>query len=272
VTTSPAVPTDIPSALAYLNEQLGTMRVRRRHFLPDWFLVSMYLDVIEHCAAVETLTKSDVPHAAFANARSALEAAVELMYLTATPDAYDERGALGRAFELVALDRLARREAPVADHALGYVAPETAESTSPEEIIGEEARIWAVEFRGAMGVAERALKFAQERQSGNWTGLSRSELVKAAAAAWGGEADPLTPVWEFLYGHLSLESHPGMRSGARTHRFEMERLVIEPRESDRRQLVQPVRLAAYLAMRAANRAMNFPAQLDVPAPPVANSP
>lgn len=264
--SSDGIPPDLPSALARLNAQVGTLRVRKRHFLPDTFLLNMYLDVLEHCAAVETLTRSDAPHAAFANARVALEAAVEMMYLTADENAYDECGALGRAYELVAMDRLARRRGPLADQALNYTPQVLDEPGTPEEIIGEEGRFWGEEFRGAMGVVERSLKFAQNRTTGNWTGLTRSELVMAAADGWGGEADPLAPVWEFLYGYLSIESHPGMRSHARDRRLEEGRLVIGPRDSDRTLPILPARLAAYLAIRAAQRAMAFPAVPDAPGP------
>jgi len=257
-----AVPETIAEAQALLSAHLSALRIRRRHFLPDAFLVNMYLDVLEHCAAVETLSQSDVPHASYANARSALEAAVEMMYLTASPDTYEERGAAGRAFELVSLERSARVYGPAADRAIGGPLPDDDESRSPEELIGEEAREWGIEFSGAMRLAERAFKAAQARSGGNWTGLSRAEVTRSAAMAWGEEAGPLPALWDFLHGHLSLESHPGMRTGARERKFEETRVVITPRPTDRTAPLLPARLAAFIAVRAAERAMSFPARPD----------
>lgn len=253
---------DLAGAVDQLEAEHGRIVVRLRHLLPDWVLAGMYIDVIEHCKASRILMDSDLARAAFSNARSALEAAAEMMYLAASAETYDERGACARAFELVALDRLARREGPLADHAIGFTPSEAPAPATPEEIMGYEGKHWSEEFSGALGAVERALKSAQRRQGGSWNGLSRSELAAVAAKAWGEEAIPLPPLWEFLYGHLSIQAHPGARTATRTHWFEDGKVLFGPRESDRTQLIQAVCLAAYLAVRSVRRAMAFSAIPD----------
>jgi hypothetical protein len=182
-----------------------------------------------------------------------------LYYLAADPSRYGERGALLRAFELLALDRL-YKDAVAADK-LAFPEGPPPEDTRPyDEILGGEARFWAAENPAALGLVERAMKEAQRRSGEHWTGFTRTGLIDVAVREWGlpqDTADKLASTCRFYYALLSIESHPSPRSGSRERFHESGRLRLAPRERDRDQPRKVAWFACYLARLGVDRVLSW---------------
>lgn len=236
-----------PEKLEELRSLLSAYECRPGHFVADTVLFGYGSDVHEHSEAVRILVESIAPRSAYANARSAFEAGVEMLYLVGNPDEYDVRGASARVWE----SREAHRHEQIrSSYPDGALKPLGQDATHWQDHVASDA---AFCDSLAPGTGDRLRKAYQiidssKAADGHWSGLSRRELAHRAEEELG--LDPGSAViFISMYSSLSIHSHPRLRLGTRqTERSDDGRLLFSTREID---TVVP-RLFATMACMAAS--------------------
>lgn len=245
-------PPPLSEAVAQLAERMTRFPVAMAHIVPDSVLYGYAIDVLEQARAVEILAESSKPRASFANARAALEAAGDLMYLVRSEDEYDMGGGLARCHELLEhddlKDRLSRANIAEGDHSPAWV--------HAAEIVAQDATTWDTIEEGKGDILRNALRELQGRRRGHWSGLSRRKIVESVAGVVGA-----SPGWAAMldaaYGLASTHAHPRPRSGGRTLTHEGDTFIHGPRPEDGDVPSQLASLACIYATDALNRRMGF---------------
>lgn len=206
---------DFDAALGDLRRHTESMRLEPAHLLADVFLYSLCIDVLEHAETVMQVSQSKFARATSANARAALESAVDAAYLTKIASEYDLRAAQARVAELFEIEEIERRSPHIAGQQ---------DRLSPEEVIIADARSFDEQVPGS----GRPLRGAWERftkASGalrlHWSGLTKEDLFKEVFQA-DSEAEPIGAMAGSLHAILSTSSHPRPRVGARELRQEAD--------------------------------------------------
>jgi hypothetical protein len=202
---------DLKLAIEELVAETTKYPGKRSTFLADFALYAFATDVREHAIAVETLSTGPVPRAAFANARAALESAVDASFLTKDESQYLLRGAQARVAEVFEVHEIEKRAAPL-DVPMGVDAPA---SMHPEDAIIADAKAWDAESPGKGDILRRAWE-TFTKDSGNhrkhWSLFPKEELYQHV---FGGDDKALGGMAEIIHALLSLASHPRMRAGSR---------------------------------------------------------
>lgn len=181
-------------------------------FLPDFVLYGFATDVREHAIAVQILTTGAVPRASFANARAALESAIDASFLVAEEREYAYRGSQARVAELFESEALEKKTAP---HKVSLPdgAPPPIDA---EAIIIEDAREWDDLSPGAGDSLRRAWE-ARTKVTGaarmHWSLLSK-EVLYSRVFGEDDEAE-LGRMTGVIHSMLSMASHPRPRVGTR---------------------------------------------------------
>jgi hypothetical protein len=203
---------------------------------------------------VLAVTTTDVPRASYANARTALEAARDLAYLTAEERHYDFRAASARVCELFEYHELQQRAPSL---------PELAEEDLqllPEEVARKDAEDWGAVAPG-MGTTLRSALDAVQRDRGrlrqHWSGLKQGDLLREIGNHWGGDA--LYPkVFDALQAVLAINVHPRPRTGARTVEIgEGDTFLLGTRDADYELPKTVASLACLMAVEALRRRTTF---------------
>jgi len=202
------------------------------HLLPDGVLMQLGYDVYEQAVATLIVSSGGSPRAAVANARAALEAAIDMLVLVSEPSLYDERGAFMRVCELLSNEDN-RKYAERAAAATGTTAPPVP-TISPDEAVTEDAQQWEVHEPGITVMYKRVLTQARQEQRWkyHWSGLGNfaalAEHVEQKNAAPAGFKEMAT-AW---FRILSLAVHPGPRTGRRSLDYTTGRPLLGPKDGD----------------------------------------
>lgn len=243
---------DLAEARTQLHGRMTGLPAATVHLLPDMVLYGYAIDVLEQALAVETLTDSGDHRASFANARAAMEAAQDLLYLVRSESDYDESGSLARCHELLEYDDLKERSAS-ADSLEGLDAPSWERAPA---IVERDAAAWDAVAEGKGEILRGALQKVQPRRRRHWSGLSRRVLAERVAVVMGA-----SPGWaamhDALYGLASIHSHPRPRSGLRTIDLKGDTVVFGPRPEDEDVPAKLASLACLSAKDALDRRQGF---------------
>ena len=242
-------------AIRDLDAAMTHARGNALHLVPDLILYNLLRDVREQAEAAKLVMPSAGRRAAFANARAALESAIDCIYLTADEAAYDERGARARVFELVEAERL-RHCAEVVD------ATESGANGALEQAVRADALRWD---QAAAGQG-RLLIIAWERCVRNppavgdhWSGHSRYELYRQMMGA-NAEGEDLVRMLDYVYGFLAVAAHPRPRTGERPNSIPTPgQLGAEGRDSEASRVADATEYAIRLAVHARARRDGFTA-------------
>jgi hypothetical protein len=199
------------STLATLDGMLAEYTPRNPHYVADLILHGFARDVSTHVHATILVADSNYPRAAYANARSAFEAAQDAALLASDTENYDINGALAFCVEQVEHEALQKRWEDAAAE-WGIVKDRTGRM-SPEELIEKESRELDSLCPGAAQLLRTALIEARapRRAQKHWSGKSRAAISKLLekrmpsfkGIAAGGDA---------FYGMMSVQSHPRLRA------------------------------------------------------------
>lgn len=240
--------------LVRAHQELGTRCdgyvAREEHWVPDMMLLGLALDVVEHSHAVILLHDSEVSRAAIANARAAFEAAVDLLYLVATPSSYDQLGSLMYVTELVEQENLKDR-GEATNAIIGE--PAMVPSSTPEEVVELDGAEWEKMRPDGRALLGDALDTVRKRKRhGHWSGLGRKALGHEVEARLG-EDPGLGSMFDTTYGLLSIHSHPRSRAAHRARRQEGD-VVVFTRDEHAASLAAGVaQMACELAWRGMDR-------------------
>jgi hypothetical protein len=166
------------------------------------------------------------------NARSAYEAALYMLVLTASASEYDRNGAMVRACELIEIGSLHVRRAK-ADGAIGKPLP--AEGKTPEETMSADGKTWERELPGAEAMCVSAIATARsdKRWKKHWNGSQSWSDVARATMQTADIPVGLVEMADALYGAEAFHSHPRPRAGNRPVSIDDRgRHVYGPNESD----------------------------------------
>ncbi|MHB1330264.1 MAG: hypothetical protein ACYC2K_18860 [Gemmatimonadales bacterium] len=220
-------------------------------------LYNFAIDVNEQAQAVEALRAAGLHRAALANARAAMESAIDSAYLVTDKSQYDQRGARARVFEIFELERLQRRED-------GTKTKTPGASPDVEYAIQEDAKAWE---KGASGQGRLIIteweRFSRTPPSigDHWSGHSRLELYRELAGA-DPDREEFVQRLDVVYGVLSIASHPRPRTGQRPAVLVAPDIIefgVDPRDGERAGEV------AELAVRIANGSLERRRAFDAPA-------
>lgn len=206
---------DGPSLRDHIDTLLNDLqgyRARVEHYIADLALFSLALDVLEHALAVDQIRLSNVPRAAYANARAAMESAQDMLVMVTGGAEYDLNGCYARAAEALEVEQLSRRQR-VADIALGLEIP--VDIAYGEDVLLVEAQAWEELAPGKGVLLRTALERVQaspERQR-HWSGMGRRKAAEYLEGNIGGAGFGVT--FDALYGLVSYHAHANMRTGAR---------------------------------------------------------
>lgn len=228
---------------------------RRETFLSDFALFAFVTDVREHAIAVATLTTGTVPRASFANARAALESAVDAAFLVRDEGAYLMRGAQARVAELFEVHEIENRAAPLKPP----MSTDSPPRMHPEDAVVADAKAWDSEAPGRGDLLRRAWE-TFTKDSGNlrrhWSLLSKEALYAQVFGADGqGE---LGGMGEVIYALLSSASHPRMRVGSRDIEYTDDgRIILGTKATDAEMARTITALACRMATDALRRRRTF---------------
>lgn len=201
-------------SLQRLEGVIGAFQVRGSHLIPDLVVLGLGRDIFENGNGTHILARSDVPRAGNACARSALEGALDLLFLsTRSDDTYDVWGARARVGELLDRERAAELASRVGP-AVGDEPLEDAIEFDAAAMIHDEAAAWESYAVGKGTILLKALEDVREdrrKRRWHWTGYRRTELPRRIYD--GGEPDSheFVAVVESWYNLLSIEAHPAPR-------------------------------------------------------------
>jgi hypothetical protein len=231
-------------------------RVFERHFVPDRMLHGFALEVIEQTHAILLLTEPDslVPRAAIANARSAFEAAWEMLLLVSGEASFDRYGALVRAFELLEQEKLLERR----DRASAAIQLDVTDAgMTPEQAAEKDGQVWGVGFPTAPELMRQAVAELREKPRRHWLGVSQTDMGFAIRKRYGSEDPGLGEMVDTTYGVLSVHAHARPRTNDRGTRIEDGRVVFTSKEEHGRLASSVGAVACQLAENALKRRANF---------------
>jgi hypothetical protein len=245
------------TCLTALRERLHGFQGASSHLIPDLVLYHLGLDVLEQAEAAELLAASNVPRAGYTNARSALEAAIDMQLLVVDPARYDIRGAEARAAELMEADAFHKRRER-ADDAYGLTALPS--HPRPEDVALEDADSWDRLVPGRGRIMRQAFEAVQARwkQHRHWSGIERMEILRIVGAAHNDVGGHLA--LDAIYGALSIQVHPRPRTGQREVSINGagDRLIFSARDLDKDLPLQAVHIACVFALGALERRAVIP--------------
>jgi len=240
---------DLPHVVEVLVYELEHGSVRRPHAVADHAVTHLGIDVFEHCDVILRHPNPQTARALWANARAAIEAGIEMLFITADEGEYDLRGASARAFELLENHQLQRRMRR-ADEAAGVAEPSI--PGDPEYPALTDAGAWDGISPGKGKVMRQAFEAVQAgnaRGEKHWSGRSFTAMVWEAAEAHNLGAGALEIVDAF-YGAASIHSHPRVRSNHRaTVRNDDGGFDIVPGHDDSEAMRDLARTAAMFAIQ-----------------------
>ena len=250
---SPELPS-LAHLVDQLRHELKQYPMHIDHFIADSTLFGLAIDVVEQALAVQILVQSEVPRGGHSNARSAWEAAIDLLHLTASADDYDRLGCLARVHEIHEDARLRRRLLLEPSMNAAEVDKEV------RNMAHDDASAWSEKSPGAGEALKRAVdEFLGRKGQGrkHWSGLTREDLTTHVAGALDPSGE-LSRLFRGIYGGSSSHSHPRMRSGQRTSvEGEDGTLSIEGRAVDREAPAELASYAVVAALQALKRRREF---------------
>ena len=208
VPTHGPLPT-LQNALRLLDARLDQFRQCDAHLLPDRALRDLAIDVDEQVRAVGSLVAASHARAAFANARAALESALDAVALTQDEAAYDRGGADVYVSYVLEFETLGRRFGTEATRLLG-------QSEDAEMGIDAAAAAWDAAAPGKGAVIRQAFEEFPKRPEStrrHWSGLTGRQLYALVTATLPAGNPMLARVLDGIYGMLSMEAHPRPRFG-----------------------------------------------------------
>jgi hypothetical protein len=228
-------------------------------FLPDFALYGFVTDVREHATAVDILADSKVPRASFANARAALESAVDSALLVSDEKQYLYRGAQARIAELFEIHELEKRAAPL-DPPLPADAPARMHR---EDVVIADAKAWDEQAPGKGDLLKRAWEAFTKVPGAvrmHWSLLPKEQIY---GIVFGGEeAKLLGGMADVIHALLSMASHPRMRVGSRDVEFaEDGGILLGTRETDPDMARKIAALACIIATSSLQRRRTFTVEL-----------
>jgi hypothetical protein len=236
-------------AIALLASELVGFRGSGRFILPDIVLFNYITDVQEQARAVQVILNAGVARAGFVNARAALEAAIDAAYLVGDSSEYMFRGARARVLELFEGERLGRRAGKESTTLPGC-------SQLLEDAVRSDAGIWEQASPGARTLMHVTLEHFCKNPPGigdHWSGLNRIELYRSFAATEE-EKSELATMLDFIYGFLSVQSHPRPRTSQRTVAIEEDdTMLFTGCGTDSEHVANATVLAIRLAVEALKR-------------------
>jgi hypothetical protein len=187
--------------------------MRDGHAIADLVLHGYASDVVQQCRATFCLADSKWPRTSYATARSAFEAAIDMLLLVSEPSEFDRTGALAYAIERVETEQLRQRF--LAADIEGGFDDDTFDSITPEEAAETDAVYCDRKKPGTGDLVRHALVEAREpgRAKKHWSGLGmrgRSERIQARMPNVGG----IAMAGDAFYGYMSVQAHPRLRAGA----------------------------------------------------------
>jgi hypothetical protein len=246
---------DLDRAIDELVKESTRYPGKRETFLADFALYAFIMDVREHAIAVAVLSAGPVPRASLANARAALESAIDAALLTQDESQYLVRGAQARVAELFELHEIQKRAAPLK-------VPLPADATAPmhpDDAIVEDARAWDEQAPGKGIILRRAWEtFFKDKGNHrrHWSLLSKEQLYETV---FGSDADgKLGGMGELILALLAQASHPRMRVGARDIQYTSDNdILFGTRTTDAEMARQIAALSCKMATQALQRRRLF---------------
>lgn len=211
----------LEDALNRLTTAMSAFSVAGAHKIPDVILYNMAIDVQEQARAVILISSTIWPRAGYANARAALEAAIDARYLVEDESQYNRLGARARVFELFSSELLQRR-------AGGDVSSIAGTSESVEQSVSADAAAWDADAPGTRTLLIQEYESCLRNPPGigdHWSGLSRYARYQSIAAATGGDTQ-MPQMLDTTYGYLSRQAHPGPRTSDRTMSIDATNAVV----------------------------------------------
>lgn len=204
---------NLPADLAALHRELHKYPAYPETSIPDQILYGFGLDVAEHAEAVVLLTaQRRTARAALANARAAIESAVDALFLVSDAALYARRGAQARVFEAFEAADMQRRRAKVD----GSMPPGAQLPADLEQVLFDDANAWDAVAPGSGQLIRDFVSLFNAGSQGvrlHWSGLSKAQLYTTVFPAsvpgnFGG-------MLEVMHGVLSIDSHSRPRSAVR---------------------------------------------------------
>ena len=188
-----------------LEEVLRSLSVRSAHFIPDVVSVGFGREIYESSLAVRKLAHSETPRMANICARTAFEAATDVMFLVSRND-YDHWGACARVGELLDweyasdLSSKVPLDSTMTDHLTSFDA---------SAAVQQEAYEWERQCPGKGDILHNAFAHMQAVRANrpylHWSERSRSKLVSEL----GGQNDSV--MMRSWYNLLSIQTHAAPR-------------------------------------------------------------
>lgn len=246
---------DLTAAIAALEQEATKYPGKRESFPADFALFGFATDVREHAKAVEALSTTVFPRAAFANARAAMESAVDCRFLVSEEKNYLFRGAQARVAELFEIEELEKRAAPLDPP----IPPKSPPRMHPEDRIVEDAEAWDEISPGRGGL----LRIAWERFTTDpgalrkhWSLLPKEEVYQTVFG--GAQSEELGGMAEIIHALLSMASHPRMRVGSRNVEYTEEGgIILSTRPTDAEMARQITALACMISLSALQKRREF---------------
>ncbi len=241
---------DLQTEITQLENELREFRIHLEHAIPDIVLYNYVLDVLEHCNAVHSLTQNpNLGRAAHACTRAAFESCFDALLLVSDPSEYDRNGSLARACELLEHEDLRERRTK---GLLAIGKTPLPPGKTPEELINADARAWDKDSPGKGAVLRDAFSDAKDQKKWlrHWSGFSRKKIAEVVSAAFW-EDPSVADMADFVYGLLSIHSHPRPRTGSRITNVDEEgRLTYAPDPQDAEMSPAIAQIACRLARAA----------------------
>ena len=204
------------------------------------------------------ISSGEAPRASFANARAALESAVDASLLTKDEKQYLMRGAQARVAELFEVHEIEKRAAPLKPPMSTDASPRV----HPEDAIAEDAKAWDAEAPGKGDLLRRAWE-TFTKDSGNlrrhWSLMPKEQLYLEVFGA--DEDGALGGMGEVIHALLSLASHPRMRVGSREVEYNADGgIALGTRATDPEMARRIAALSCRIATQALQRRRAFTAE------------
>jgi hypothetical protein len=242
----------LTATLDMIRERLANLALRPHHLVPDLVVYCYATDVLEHCRATLLLVDSEVPRTAYACARAALEATLDLMLLVSEPSDYDKTGARIYVWELLETERLQQRFV-LGRHGMGVEVPADL-GMSIEEAVTKTAANWGPANAQAETLLRGVLTEFREHAPSHWSGLSRKKITERILD--GSPYEGAAAAIDALYGAFSAQTHPRIREWSRKFQFTGWRVAVRENPEDRDRPVEAAWAAAHGAWLALELAVN----------------
>lgn len=247
---------NLKDAIAGLVKEGTKYPGKRETFLPDFALYAFATDVREHALAVDILSSSDVPRASFANARAALESALDAAFLVSDESQYMYRGAQARVSELFENEAIEQRTAPL-EVPMRVTAPAPMRA---EDAVIADAKAWDEQAPGKGDLLRRAWEaFTKDRGAvrKHWSLMAKEQVYQIVFADHDGAA-LLGGMAEVILALLATASHPRMRVGSRDVEYTEEGgILFGTRKTDPDMARKVAALACMSATQSLQRRRGF---------------